>query len=84
MEERKRLFFDCYNKAKSKAKYEPYWYKIKPTPLTMDDGRIINVEYVQPSYISDAVLINYRTDGLSTEDMSKNELKQLLAIIQLN
>jgi hypothetical protein len=47
----------------------------------MDDGSVVNVEWVQPSYWSTDVLINYRTDNLKAAEMSEKELEQLLEII---
>jgi hypothetical protein len=47
----------------------------------MDDGKIVNVEWVQPSYSGVDVLINYRTDHLVAKNMSEKELKQLIKII---
>ena len=44
----------------------------------MDDGTIVNVEWVQPSYWSCDVLINYRTDNLKTTKLSEHELEQIL------
>jgi len=58
------------------------YYRL-PTPkkLKMDDGKIVNVEWVQPSYFGVDVLINYRTDHLFAKNMSEKELKQLIKII---
>ena len=47
----------------------------------MDDGRIINVEWVQPSAFDDNVLINYQTDCLKTTKLSEKELVQILEVI---
>ena len=57
------------------------YYHIKPKPITMDDGRVVNVEWVQPSYWTLGVLINYRTDSLKTTKLSEKELEQILKVI---
>lgn len=58
------------------------YYQLRPTkPLKMDDGSIINVEWVQPSTWDDNVLINYRTDNIKTTNLSVSELEQVLEII---
>lgn len=57
------------------------YYHIKPKPITMDDGRVVNVEWVQPSYWTLDVLINYRTDSLKTTNLSEKELEQILKVI---
>ena len=58
-----------------------YYRLSKPKPITMDDGSVVNVEWVQPSYWSLDVLINYQTDCLKTTKLSENELRQILKVI---
>ena len=57
------------------------YYRINPKPITMDDGEVVNVEWVQPSYFTSDVLINYRTDCLKTTELSCAELEQILKVI---
>lgn len=81
---KEELVAQIYKKAKRKAPFV-YWgtgyYRIDPTPITMDDGRVINVEWIQPSAFDDNVLINYQTDCLKTTKLSEKELAQILEII---
>lgn len=84
--ERNELISAIYTKAKKRI--SPFssfggsdYYHINPTPLKMDDGSVVNVEWIQPSYWGLDVLINYRTDCLKTTKMSDKELEQLLKII---
>ena len=81
---KKQLIFEIYNKAYSKTHkgfFSEDYYHINPKPITMDNGKVVNVEWVQPSYWSDDVLINYRTDCLKTSQLSEKELEQILAVI---
>lgn len=75
-----RIYQKAYKKAPS-VLYGTGYYRIEPKPITMDDGRVVNVEWVQPSYWGIDVLINYQTDCLKTTKLSENELKQIYAII---
>ena len=68
-----------YSKAYARCGYN--YYRINPTPITMDNGSVVNVEWVQPSYWGRDVLINYQSDHLFTTRMSENELKQVLEVI---
>ena len=81
---KEELVAQIYKKAKRKAPYVHWgtgYYRIDPTPITMDDGRIFNVEWVQPSAFDDNVLINYQTDCLKTTKLSEKELAQILEVI---
>lgn len=79
---RKELIQKVYDKAREEARNRrAEYYRINPTPITMDDGEIVNVEWIQPSYFGGDVLINYRTDGLKATMLSENELEQLLNVI---
>ena len=81
---KEELLIKVYQKAYSTTHQVPmreYYRLPKPKPMTMDDGRVINVEWVQPSYWGLDVLINYRTDGIFAKKLSENELKELLEII---
>ena len=74
-------FTIAYNKT-PKGFFSEGYYRLTPAKkLKMDDGRIINVEWIQPSYWSTDVLINYRTDHLFAKDFSEKELEQLIKII---
>ena len=81
---KEELVAQIYKKAKRKAPYV-YWgtgyYHIDPTPITMEAGRIINVQRVQPSAFDDNVLINYQTECLKYSKLSVKELAQILEII---
>ena len=82
--EKEELVNEIYQKAKKKAPRVfggTGYYRIDPTPITMDDGRVINVEWVQPSAFDMNVLINYKTDCLKTMKLSVSELKQILEVI---
>lgn len=57
------------------------YYRISPKPITMDNGEVVNVEWVQPSIWTNDVLINYRTDCLKTTELSCAELEQILKVI---
>lgn len=85
---REELITELYNTAKRKCGYGfglfgggRQWYQISPKQLKMDNGDTIQVEYVQPSYFDNNVLINYQTDNLRSTQMSLNELRQLANII---
>lgn len=81
---KQELIEKIYKKAYEKAPrvlYGTGYYRIKPTPITMDDGTVVNVEWVQPSYWNLDVLINYQTDCLKTTKLSENELKQIYKVI---
>lgn len=75
---------ELYKRAYNNAPYSSWgtgYYHITPKQLKMDDGKIVNVEWIQPSAWTSDVLINYQTDNLKTTKLSENELKQLLDII---
>lgn len=57
------------------------YYSIKPTGLKRDNGEVLKVEWLQPSYYSTDVLINWKTDRVAASDMSINELEQLIKIV---
>lgn len=83
---KQELIKKIYQKAYEKAPRSPFtsttgYYHISPKPITMDDGRVVNVEWVQPSYWTLDVLINYQTDCLKTTKLSENELKQIYDVI---
>jgi hypothetical protein len=83
---KEELINKLYEKAYKKAPRPMFgtysgYYHISPKPLNMDNGTVVNVEWVQPSYWSKDVLINYKTDCLKTTRLSEKELTQLLAII---
>lgn len=85
--DKKELISKIYSKAFKKSGgstlggYTRY-YQLKPAkPLKMDDGSIINVEWVQPSAWDENVLINYQTDNIKTKNLSVSELEQVLEII---
>ena len=84
--ERNELVKACYNKACDHAPRSFFsssygYYRIEPKPITMDDGRVVNVEWVQPSAWTLDVLINYRTDCLKTTKLSDNEIKKIMEVI---
>lgn len=85
--DKKELINKIYQKAYKKAprpmfsSYSGYYRLPKPKPITMDDGSIVNVEWVQPSAWTADVLINYQTDCLKTTKLSENELEQILKVI---
>ena len=75
---------ELYKRAYRNAPYSSYgtgYYRITPKKLKMDDGSIVEVEWVQPSAWTRDVLINYRTDNLKTTKLSEKELRQLMEII---
>ena len=79
---KEELIKEIFEKAKHKCSFfGGEYYHIKPSSITMDDGRIINVEWIQPSYWTLDVLINYRTDSLKTTKLSEKELEQILKVI---
>lgn len=85
--DKKELISKIYTKAFKKSGgctlggYTKY-YQLRPTKtLKMDDGSIINVEWVQPSAWDENVLINYKTDNIKTKNLSVSELEQVLKII---
>lgn len=80
---REELIKEIFYKAKHKCAIfgGDYYHITKPKPITMDDGRVINVEWVQPSYWTLDVLINYRTDSLKTTKLSEKELLQIFNVI---
>lgn len=82
---KQELINAVYSKAKKKTPHSYFggsdYYHISPKPITMDDGRVVNVEWVQPSYWTMDVLINYRTDCLKTTKLSEKELEQVLSVI---
>ena len=58
------------------------YYRLNtPKELKMDDGSVVKVEWVEPSFWGTYVWINYQSDHLLTMNMSENELKQLIKII---
>ena len=83
---KEELIKAIFEKARKKAPRSPFtsyyeYYHIEPTPITMDDGRVVNVEWVQPSAWTMDVLINYRTDCLKTMKLSEKELEQIYEVI---
>lgn len=82
---KEQLIHKIFRKATSKTPKTMFgglgYYHIEPKPITMDDGRVINVEWVQPSYWGIDVLINYRTDCLFTTKLSEKELEQIYEVI---
>lgn len=79
---KEELIKEIFEKAKHKCGFSGGdYYHIKPKSITMDDGRVINVEWIQPSYWTLDVLINYRTDSLKTTKLSEKELEQILKVI---
>lgn len=77
----REIFKKASRKAPSMFSSTPGYYHVNPTPITMDDGSVVNVEWVQPSYFGSDVLINYRTDKIFTTKLSVKELEQVLAAI---
>lgn len=85
--DRKQYLSDIYTTAKRKCGgYSMFgggcdYYHVTPHPMKMDDGRIINVEWLQASYFDNSVLINWKSDRLKSTELSDNELKQLINIV---
>ncbi len=77
----KEIFYKAKHKCGILGDLGDYYRITKPKPITMDDGRVVNVEWVQPSYWTLDVLINYRTDSLKTTKLSERELEQILKVI---
>lgn len=57
------------------------YYHIGPKPLNMDNGNVLNVEWLQASDFTIDVLINWRTDRVKASSLSEKELEQLLEIV---
>jgi hypothetical protein len=75
---------ELYKRAYKNAPHVLYgtgYYKISPKELKMDNGDVVQVEWVQPSAWTRDVLINYQTDSIKTTKLSEKELKQLMEII---
>ena len=79
------LLIEAFNIAYGKTHrgfFSNDYYRLNtPKELKMDDGSVVKVEWVQPSYWSTDVLINYQSDHLFAKNMSEKELKQLIKII---
>jgi hypothetical protein len=75
---------ELYKRAYKNAPYASYgtgYYRITPKKLKMDDGSVVEVEWIQPSAWTRDVLINYQTDNLKTTKLTETELKQLMKIV---
>lgn len=57
------------------------YYRVDPKPVNLDDGNVLNVEWLQPSSFNTDVLINWKTDRVKASSLSKEELEQLAAIV---
>lgn len=57
------------------------YYRIDPKPVKLDDGNVLNVEWLQPSSFTVDVLINWRTDRVKATSLSTKELEQLAVIV---
>lgn len=80
------LLNQVFNKVKGKSRRgfmscSNGYYSIEPKPLNMDNGDVLNVEWLQASDFTIDVLINWRTDRVKASSLSENELKQLLDIV---
>lgn len=84
---RKEILGNVYNKVLRRAG-RPFgcsvmtnYYSIKPTDISLDTGKQLKVEWLQPSSFNTDVLINWKTDRVKASDLSVNELEQLIKIV---
>lgn len=80
------LLNQVFNKVRGKSprsfmSFSNGYYHIEPKPLNMDNGNVLNVEWLQASDFTIDVLINWRTDRVKASSLSEKELKQLLEIV---
>ena len=57
------------------------YYRVEPKPLNLDNGKTLNVEWLQPSWFGRDVLINWKTDCVKASSLSARELEQLAEIV---
>ena len=57
------------------------YYHVDPKPVALDNGKVLNVEWLQPSSFNTDVLINWKTDRIKASCLSVKELEQLATIV---
>ena len=56
-------------------------YRVEPKQLNLDNGKTLNVEWLQPSWFGRDVLVNWKTDSVKASSLSARELEQLAEIV---
>lgn len=80
-ERKQTLLREAYSKAKNRTSFGSDYYRIDPKPIQRDNGTTLHVEWLQASYWTVDVLINWQSDRLKASELSTDELIQLLDIM---